>query len=261
MNNPFSLVGKRALVTGGSGNLGRGISHALARAGASVAISYMGSRSRDRAEQTVNELRQYGGSVKAEVEAEAFQADLRKEEDVQNLMRQVVEKFRGLDILVNNSGVFSQSLQEKLSLESWKEIFDINVQGLFLCSREAVPFLRKADGGVIINIASINALHPGFGETAHYDASKGAVSAYTRSLAAEIAKEGVRVNAVAPGLIDSAGLRASAKELAEMYESRAPLGRLVTIDNVGDTVVFLSSDAASAITGEILTVDCGYLLT
>jgi len=259
MNNPFSLVGKRALVTGGSGNLGRGISHALARAGASVAISYMGSRSRDRAEQTVNELRQYGGSIKAEVEA--FQADLRKEEDVQNLMRQVVGKFGGLDILVNNSGVFSQSLQEKLSLESWREIFDINVQGLFLCSREAVPFLRKADGGVIINIASINALHPGFGETAHYDASKGAVTAYTKSLAVEIAKEGIRVNAVAPGLIDSADLRASAKELAEMYESRAPLGRLVTIDNVGNTVVFLSSDAASAITGEILTVDCGYLLT
>jgi 3-oxoacyl-[acyl-carrier protein] reductase len=257
MTNPFSLVGKRALVTGGSGNLGSGISYALARAGASVAISYMGNSSRDRAEKTVKKLRQY----EAGVEAEAFQADLRKEEDVQNLLRQVVGKFGGLDILVNNSGVFSQSLQEKLSLDSWREVFDINVQGLFLCSREAVPFLRKAEGGVIINIASINALHPGFGETAHYDASKGAVSAYTRSLAAEIAKEGIRVNAVAPGLIDSAGLRASAKELAEMYESRAPLGRLVTRENVGNTVVFLSSDAASAITGEILTIDCGYLLT
>jgi len=257
MNNPFSLAGKRALVTGGSGNLGSGISYALARAGAVVAISYMGTSSRDRAEKTVKKLRQY----EAGVEAEAFQADLRKEEDVQNLLRQVVGKFGGLDILVNNSGVFSQSLQENLSLGSWREIFDINVQGLFLCSREAVPFLRKAEGGVIVNISSINALHPGFGETAHYDASKGAVSAYTRSLAAEIAKEGVRVNAVAPGLIDSAGLRASAKELAEMYESRAPLGRLVTRENVGDTVVFLSSDAASAITGEILTVDCGYLLT
>ncbi len=257
MNNPFSLIGKRALVTGGSGNLGRGISHALTRAGASVAISYIGSR--NRAEQTVNELRQYSGSVKAE--AEAFQADLRKEQDVQKLLHQVVGGFGGIDILVNNSGVFSQSLQEELSLDSWREVFEINVQGLFLCTREAVPFLRKDEGGVIINIASMNALRPGFGETAHYDASKGAVTAYTKSLAAEIAKDGIRVNAVAPGLIDSAGLRIAAKELAEMYEKRAPLGRLVTTDDIGHTVVFLCSDAAAAITGEIITVDCGYLLS
>ncbi|NQT60215.1 MAG: SDR family oxidoreductase [Bacteroidetes bacterium] len=255
MNDPFSLMGKRALVTGGSGNLGSGISHALARAGATVAISYIGSS--DRAEQTANELRQYCGGARAAV----FQADLRKEEDVQKLLHQVVGQFGGLDILVNNSGVFSQSLQEELSLDSWREIFDLNVQGLFLCSREAIPYLRKAEDGVIINIASINALHPGFGETAHYDASKGAVSAYTKSLAAETAKDGIRVNAVAPGLIDSVDLRATAKDLVEMYEKRAPLGRLVKIEDVGNTVVFLSSDAASAITGEILTVDCGYLLS
>ncbi|MBL7006425.1 MAG: SDR family oxidoreductase [Spirochaetia bacterium] len=255
MNNPFSLAGKRALVTGGSGNLGRGISHALANAGASVAISYSGSK--DRADQTVHELKQYGSGLKAE----SFQADLRKEEDVQNLLHQVVGKLGGLDVLVNNSGVFSQALQENLSLDSWGEVFSVNVQGLFLCCREAIPFLRTAGHGVIINIASINALHPGFGETAHYDASKGAVSAYTRSLAAETAKDGIRVNAVAPGLIESSGLRESAENLAEMYEKRTPLGRLVRTEDIGNAVVFLSSDAASAITGEIITVDCGYLLT
>lgn len=255
MHNPFSLSGKIALVTGGSGNLGSGISHALARAGATVAVSYIGNR--NRAEQIVNELKQSYSNVAAK----AFQADLRKEEDIQNLMHQIIGEFGGLDILVNNSGVFSQSRQENLSLDNWREIFDINVQGLFLCCREAIPYLRKSDGGVIVNIASINALHPGFGETAHYDASKGAVTAYTKSLAAETAKEGIRVNAVAPGLIDSASLRANAKELVEMYENRAPLGRLVSIENVGNTVVFLSSGAASAITGEIVTVDCGYLLS
>ena len=256
MSNPFSLAGKRALVTGGSGNLGSGISHALARAGAAVAISYMGSS--DRAEQTAHELRQYGRGGEGAV---VFRADLRKEEDVQKLLQQVVGQFGGLDILVNNSGVFSQSLQEDLSLDSWREIFDLNVQGLFLCSREAIPYLREAEKGVIINIASINALHPGFGETAHYDASKGAVTAYTKSLAAETAKDGIRVNAVAPGLINSVGLRATAKDLAEMYKKKAPLGRLVEREDVGNTVVFLSSEAASAITGEILTVDCGYLLS
>ncbi len=255
MNNPFSLAGKRALVTGGSGNLGSGISHALAGAGASVAISYRGSK--DRADQTVHALKQYGSGIKAE----SFQADLRKEKDVQKLLQQVVEKFGGLDILVNNSGVFSQSLQENLSLDSWREVFAVNVQGLFLCCREAVPYLRTAGHGVIINITSINALHPGFGGTAHYDAGKGAVSAYTRSLAAETAKDGVRVNAVAPGLIESSGLRENAENLAEMYEKRAPLSRLVRTEDIGNAVVFLSSDAASAITGEIITVDCGYLLT
>ena len=121
--------------------------------------------------------------------------------------------------------------------------------------------------GAIINIASINAIHPGFGNTAHYDATKGAVYAYTRSLAAELAPQGIRVNAIAPGLVESDGLRREAAALAETVEKRNPLklpsgtATLVEAGNVADAAVFLASNLASAVTGETLVVDRGYLLT
>ena len=116
-------------------------------------------------------------------------------------------------------------------------------------------------GGAIINISSINALHPGFGKTAHYDASKGAVTAYTKSLAAELAASRIRVNAIAPGLIDSDALREHFPELVTMVEQRTPLQQLGTAEDVAHSVVFLASRAASHITGMTMVVDGGYLLT
>jgi 3-oxoacyl-[acyl-carrier protein] reductase len=252
MTDLFRLDGKTALVTGGAGNLGSGISRALAAAGASVAVSFYGDRG--RAEQLVDELKELGPG------GALFSADLRNEAEVKNLAAEVAGRFGTVDILVNNSGIFSLSRQEDLPAAGWDALFAVNVRGLFLCSQVCIPHMKK-EGGVIINIASINSLHPGFGRTAHYDASKGAVAAYTRSLAAELGPEGIRVNAIAPGLISSAHLKKSFPELVSLYAGRAPLGRLVGIEDVGNAAVFLASGAASAVTGEILTVDCGYLLT
>jgi NAD(P)-dependent dehydrogenase (short-subunit alcohol dehydrogenase family) len=201
--------------------------------------------------------------------AEAYRVDISKEKAVEALFEKIASdpRFGRIDILVNNSGIFSSSLQTELSAAEWQRLFDVNVKGLFLCSREAARQMQTTGGGVIVNLASINALHPGFGMTAHYDATKGAVAAYTRSLAAELGPLGIRVNAVAPGLVDSAGLRASSPELADMVEERNPLrnragkSSLVHAEEVADAAVFLASHMARSITGEILVVDRGYLLT
>ncbi len=249
----FGLEGKSVIVTGGGVNIGRGISLALAGAGARVYVVYHSSR--EGAQETVETIRGTGGS------AEAIRADVSDEASVSALFSEVKERegTGAPDILVNNSGILSLSPQTELSLEQWDRIFAVNVRGLFLCCREAAR--NMSPGSAIVNIASINALHPGFGGSAHYDATKGAVAAYTRSLAAELGSAGIRVNALAPGLVDSAGLRKNAPELADTVSGKTPLGRITTADDIGAGVLFLASTAAGGITGEILVIDGGYLLS
>lgn len=250
----FHLKNKVAVVTGGAVNIGRGITLKLAAAGAKVAIFYKTSDA--QALEISVELKKSGW------EHLLLKADLTKEIEVIDAIGKVAEHFGRIDVLVNNAGVFGLSMQHELDAKSWDEVFDLNLKGLFLCSREVLKLMRKqAEGGVIVNIASINGTHPGFGSTAHYDASKGGVIAYTRSLAAEVAPFGIRVNAVAPGLVDSENLRKFAPDLASTVEKRTPLKKLASPEDVANAVLFLASKAASHITGEIITVDGGYLLT
>ena len=250
----FNLGGQVAVVTGGAVNIGRGIVRKLAAAGAGVVIAYNSSAA--PAEQLAREIEGQGGR------ALPVCVDVRNKGQVYQLVQTAVEHFGRVDILVNNAGVFTVAPQVKLPVGEWDAVFDTNLKGLFLCTRAVVAqMIVQGDGGRIISIASINGVHPGFGGTAHYDASKGGVIAYTRSLAAELAQHRIRVNAVGPGLIDSPGLRASAGDLAEMVEARTPLKRLGTPDDVGNAVLFLSSSASDWITGQTLFVDGGYLLT
>jgi 3-oxoacyl-[acyl-carrier protein] reductase len=250
----FSLKNKVAVVTGGAVNIGRGISLKLAAAGAKVAIIYKTSDAQSL--EISAELK------KANCELLLLKADLTKEIEVIEVIEKVAEHFGRIDVLVKNAGVFGLSMQHELAIENWDEVFNLNMKGLFLCSREVLKLMMKqAEGGAIVNIASINGMHPGFGMTAHYDASKGGVIAYTRSLAAEVAPFGIRVNAVAPGLVDSENLRKFAPDLASTVEKRTPLKKLASPEDVANAVLFLASKAASHITGEIITVDGGYLLT
>lgn len=165
-----------------------------------------------------------------------------------------VSHIEHLDVLVNNSGIFTEEAVEDLSLDEWKRIFAVNVEGLFLLSRACIPLL-SASGGSIVNIASINALHPGFGRTAHYDASKGAVISFTQSLAAELAPR-VRVNAVAPGLLEAPSLDRE-HPLRRRYEGRALLGSLVDPAEVAKAVALLCD--CQAMTAQTVVVDGGYL--
>jgi NAD(P)-dependent dehydrogenase (short-subunit alcohol dehydrogenase family) len=264
----FGIAGKTAVITGGAVNIGRAISLKFAEYGAKIVIIYNSSSA--AADELVAEISSRGGT------GVAFRADIKDAKEVKLLFEGIVadSRFGGVDIMVNNSGIFSKSRQTELPAEEWQRLFDVNVRGTFLCCREAARRMQSTESdseeccrGVIINIASINAIHPGFGQTAHYDATKGAVASYTRSLAAELGSEGIRVNAVAPGLVDSAGLREYSAELAAVVESRNPLrnaggeSRLVSASDIADAVIFLSSEMARSITGEIIVVDRGYLLT
>ncbi|MGY8688079.1 MAG: SDR family NAD(P)-dependent oxidoreductase, partial [Verrucomicrobiales bacterium] len=203
--NPFSLENKVALVTGAGINIGRGIAEGLAKAGAQVAIGYRSHE--DEAQALADQLGDQGFAV---------QLDVCSPDSIEAAMAQVEGHFGGLDILVNNAGIFSLSPQAELTAEEWDRIFQVNTRGLFLCSKAAAVAMQKRGGGAIINIASINGFHPGFGNTAHYDASKGAVIAYTRSLAAELASQKIRVNGIAPGLVDAPWLREQFADLATM---------------------------------------------
>lgn len=244
------LKGKRALVTGGAVNIGAAVSRQLARAGADVAVVY--HKSSDAAQVLTAEIEAMGNR------SLALQTDVSREEDFERLFSTIADVWGGLDILVNNSGIFSSSSQGDLSLEEWNKIWQVNMTGLFLSCRGALPLLGR--GSSVINIASINAFHPGFGNTAHYDATKGGVVAYTRSLAAEWAPKGIRVNSISPGLVDLPKLREHNSDLATDVEGKTPLGSLVKPEDVGDSAVFLASSLASQVTGQSIIVDGGYTI-
>ncbi len=268
MNQILGLSGKTAIVTGGAVNIGRAISLKLASLGVKTAIVY--NNSSTKANELAKEINISGGT------AASFKADISQPNKVEELFKSIVddERFGRIDIVVNNSGIFSESAQTDLPAEEWQRLFNINVMGTFLCAREGARWMKKqpaADNSVsrgsIINIASINSIHPGFGGTVHYDATKGAVLSFTRSLAAELGTDAIRVNAVAPGLVDSEALREGAASLAAMVEKRNPLTAadgsraLVAAEDVANTVVYLASDLASSVTGHMVVVDRGYLLT
>ncbi len=250
----FDLSGQVAIVTGGAVNIGRGIVRRLASAGSDVVIAYHSSAA--PAQKLAGEIEAAGGR------ALTVHVDVRQDEHARRMVQATVERFGRVDVLVNNAGIFTVSPQVELRDADWDAVFDTNLKGMFFCTRAVVKqMIAQGGGGCIVNIASINGVHPGFGGTAHYDASKGGVIAYTKALAAELAPHRIRVNAIGPGLIDSPGLRANAPDLAEMVEQRTPLKRLGTPEDVGNAALFLASRAADWITGQTLFVDGGYLLT
>lgn len=244
------LTGKVVLVSGGSSNLGAAICRAFSKEGAVVVCTWASETGRTKAEALARE----------QPFCRCVPMDVCSEASVRSALRTVAETEGRLDVLVNNSGVFTCSEQESLPEPDWDRVFDTNIKGIWRTCKCSLPLLRASRPSAIVNIASINALHPGFGGTAHYDASKGAVIAYTRSLAEEVGGDGVRVNAIAPGLLDAPYLHAEGNGLGPMYERRAVLGRMVQPSDVASVAVFLASPLSSGIVGETIPVDCGYLL-
>ena len=248
----IDLTGKSALVTGGSRGIGRAVCQMLARAGARVCVNFRVET--PSAYLVVEEIERDGG------EAFALGADIRRRDEAEMLVSETVSRFGSLDILVNNAGIWKGSPVEEMSDGEWSEMLDINLTGTFHCIREAVPAMKEAGYGRIVNISS-TAGQRGEAFHAHYAATKGAVISLTKSLAVELAPHGITVNCVAPGwTVTDMTTESLAGENAGKILEAIPLGRAARPEEIAGAVVFLASDLATFITGEILNVNGGAVL-
>jgi 3-oxoacyl-[acyl-carrier protein] reductase len=234
-----SLEGRTALVTGGSRGIGRAIAAELRNAGADVVIGY-----RSGAEEAEE--------VAGDVGCRAVQADISDPEEAKRL----VEEAGDVDILVNNAGVTRDGLLARMSDEDWRVVLDTNLGGTFNTCRAVSRGMMKRRGGAIVNVSSIVGVHGNPGQT-NYSASKAGIIGFTKALARELGSRGVRANVVAPGYISTRLTNELPEELRQSMLANTPLGRFGDPEDVAGAVRFLSSDASSFITGEVLLVDGG----
>lgn len=247
------LEGKVALVTGGARGIGRAIVLALAGEGAHVVINYHGSA--EWADKTKDQAAALG------IKAMALQADVTSAEEVEGLFQKTMKEFGRLDILVNNAGTYSGKPITELAEEKWDGVFDINLKAQFLTCREAAKIMLSQKSGAIVNLASGGGLgpDPGYKPSVAYTASKAGVIMLTKTLARELAPF-VRVNAIAPGSIDSNEDRPYSQAFKEKVAQRVPLGRVGVSEDIARVVVFLASDEAGYMTGQTLSVDGGVIM-
>ncbi|AUV81942.1 short-chain dehydrogenase [Salinigranum rubrum] len=245
-----SLDGKTALVTGASSGIGRGIAIGLAEAGAAVGVSHPPFEGEsERAAAVVSEIEAGGGT------ALALEGDVRSAESIESMVAAFEERFGAPDVLCNNAGIVTQSELAEMPVEMWDGMIEVNLRGVFLTTRFALPGMLDAGRGSIVNTASQLGIK-GAPELVHYSAAKGGVIAFTRALAREVSPT-VRVNAIAPGPIETDLLADISEEWRAAKEAELPMGRLGQVDDVVPTVVFLASDESGYYTGQTLSPDGG----
>jgi len=238
-----------AIVTGGSRGIGKAIVLMLAAEGAKVVFTY--SKSAQDAEALVGETGKLGGTP-----AIGLQMDVRNFDKAKELVEKTKANFGGLDILVNNAGITRDKALMMMSREEWQEVIDTNLNGLFNVTRNAIVTFLKQKSGSIVNITSVSGII-GLARQTNYAASKAGIIGFTRSLAREVAAYGIRVNAVAPGFIETDMLSGLKEEFRAKMLEHIPLSRLGEVGDVSRAVRFLLSESAGYITGQVLVVDGG----
>ncbi len=244
-----NLSGQTALVTGASRGIGKAIALALGHAGAKVACL---ARNADKLEETAAEIRQAGG------DALVLSADVADSAAAEAAVRQVTEQWGQLDILVNNAGITRDTLLPRMSDEDWDAVISTNLRSVFLFTRAAAQVMVRAKTGRIINISSVSGLMGNPGQ-ANYSASKAGVIGFTQTVARELAskRRPITANAICPGFIASDMTETLGEALQEAVKQRIPLQRLGTAEEVADAVLYLVSDSAAYVTGQVLTLDGG----
>jgi 3-oxoacyl-[acyl-carrier protein] reductase len=249
----ISLLGKVALVTGGSRGIGAAVAVMMAKAGATIVLTY--TKHRSEALKVAHRVAQIGS------ECLIIKSDVARPADVRQAVRSALDHFGRIDILVNNAGVWKRGVMGKLTEQQWDETIDINLKGTFLFCNAVVPFMKKQRGGKIINVAS-TAGQRGEPFHSHYAASKGGMIAFSKAIAAELAPHGITVNCVSPGWVDT---DMSSHVLRKRSRARAinkeiPRGRVATAEEIAGPVVFLASDLANHLVGAVLNVNGGSVL-
>jgi NAD(P)-dependent dehydrogenase (short-subunit alcohol dehydrogenase family) len=248
------LQGKVAVITGGTDGIGKAIAITFAKEGAKI---MMVGRDQKKGQNALDEVRRFG-------EAAYFKGDVSDSSQVRRMVEETIRTYGKIDILVNNAAVCPPGNVVTTSEETWNQVIDVNLKGVFLCSKYIVPHMQKTGGGAIVNIGSINSLMAMENEAA-YDASKGGVLMLTRAMALDFARENIRVNCICPGAIETPMLKASLdtspdpKAARESLTAKHPLRRTGTPNEVAQAALFLATDASSFVTGAVIPVDGGIL--
>ncbi len=244
-------MSKVALITGATRGIGKQIALTLAKEGYDIAINYR--KENEDLENTKKELAEIG------VEVLAVQGDVSNYEDCERFVKQVIEKFGHIDVLVNNAGITRDSLLIRMKEEDFKQVVDTNLGGTFNVTKNVISYMMKAHSGRIINISSVVGVAGNAGQT-NYSASKAGIIGFTKSLAKEVASRNILVNAIAPGFIETDMTGVLKEEIRNEIAKNIPIKRMGSAEEVAKVVKFLASEDSSYITGQVINVDGGMLM-
>lgn len=247
----MGLVGKTVLITGGSRGIGRSVALSFAGEGANVIINY--AKDDERAMNVIKEIEEYG------VKALAFKANISEVEEVNKMIDEIKRKFDGIDILINNAGITRDGLFIGMKEKDWDEVININLKGAFLCTKAVIRGMIKQKYGKIVNISSVVGVIGNPGQ-ANYSASKAGIIGFTKSIAKEVASRNITVNAIAPGFIETDMTKKLPESIKESMIETVPMKKYGRPEDVANLAIFLSSDKAGYITGQVIHVDGGMVM-